>query len=71
LAHCPGGTPQGELTAADIARVLRCRLGLPFEETPLSPLTMPEDPGWMTRLLANPNLPPYLKQLPDYYEHAR
>ncbi|MFJ5806447.1 amidohydrolase family protein [Streptomyces sp. NPDC093093] len=71
LAHCPGGPPPGELTAADIARVLSCRLGLPFEETPLSPLTTSEDPGWMPRLLANPNLPAYLKELPDYYEHVR
>ncbi|MEU3064669.1 amidohydrolase family protein [Streptomyces subrutilus] len=67
LARCPGGDPPGELTPPDIQRVLSCRLGLPFEETRLSALTTYEDPEWMNRLVANPNLPAYLKALPDYY----
>ena len=33
----------------------------------LSPLTTNEDPDFMTRLLANKNLPGYLKLLPSYY----
>lgn len=67
LARCPGGSPPGELTSRDIERVLSCRLGLPFEETPLSALTTYEDPDWMTRLLANPNIPAYVKELAGYY----
>ncbi|MEU9001805.1 amidohydrolase family protein [Streptomyces sp. NPDC048551] len=67
LSSCPGGAPAGALTPQDVARVLRCRLGLPFERTPLSPLTTAEDPDWTARLLANPNLPPYLRELPGYY----
>ncbi|MFG2623264.1 amidohydrolase family protein [Streptomyces sp. NPDC048507] len=67
LSRCPGGGPAGELTPQDVARVLRCRLGLPFERTPLSPLTTAEDPDWAARLLANPNLPAYLRELPGRY----
>ncbi|MFD8981218.1 amidohydrolase family protein [Streptomyces sp. NPDC059564] len=69
LARCPGGgSPTGPLTAQDVERVLRCRLGLPFEKTTLSPLTTHEDSEWTARLLANPNIPAYLRALPDYYE---
>lgn len=68
LAHCPGGAPAGALTPQDVRRVLSCRLGLPFEKTTLSPLTVHEDAQWPARLLANPNLPAWLRALPDYYE---
>ena len=67
FARCPGGPPDGALTADDTKRFLLCRYGLPYEKMLLSPLTTNEDPDFMTRLLANKNLPGYLKLLPSYY----
>ncbi len=67
LARCPGGAPAGALTAEDTKRFLSCRFKLPYEKTTLSPLVTNEDAEWMTRLLANPNIPAYLKALPNYY----
>ena len=68
LSGCPGGSPAGALTREDMTRVLGCRFKLPFEKTTLSPLATNEDAEWMPRLLANPNIPGYLKTLPDYYK---
>ncbi len=71
LARCPGGAPAtGSLTAEDAKRFLSCRFALPYEKTVLSPLTTNEDPEFMSRLMVNPNLPAYLKALPDYYRQA-
>ena len=67
FARCPGGAPGGALTADDAKRFLLCRYGLPYEKTALSPLTTNEDPDFMLRLLANKNLPGYLRLLPGYY----
>jgi cytosine/adenosine deaminase-related metal-dependent hydrolase len=67
LARCPGGTAETGPNAEDARRFLACRFQLPFEKTVLSPLATSEDPDFMTRLLANPNLPAYLKALPGYY----
>jgi hypothetical protein len=33
----------------------------------LSPLATNDDADFFTRLLANPNLPPYMTRLRDYY----
>ncbi len=57
-----------KVSKADAKRLLACRFGLPFEKTRLSPLTTNEDPAFMTRLMRNPNLPKYLKNLPAYYK---
>ena len=71
LARCPGGSPAaGALLTDDAKRFLACRFNLPYEKTVLSPLTTNEDPEFMSRLMANPNLPAYLKALPDYYRQA-
>lgn len=67
LARCPGGAPPAVPNADDARRFLACRFQLPFEKTVLSPLTTNDDPDFMARLLANPNLPGYLKALPEYY----
>ncbi len=67
LARCPGGAPDGALTADDTKRFLSCRFKLPYEKTTLSPLVTNEDTEWMSRLMVNPNIPAYLKALPDYY----
>ncbi|MCM2389798.1 amidohydrolase family protein [Streptomyces albipurpureus] len=71
LSNCPGGSSAGRLTAADMKRLLSCRLGLPYERTTLSPLVTNDDEEWMARLLANPNIPTYLKALPHYYERKQ
>jgi len=71
LARCPGGSPAaGALVTDDAKRFLACRFNLPYEKTVLSPLTTNEDPEFMSRLMANPNLPAYLKALPEYYRQA-
>ena len=57
-----------KVSTADAKRLLTCRFGLPFEKTRLSPLTTNEDPEFMSRLMRNPNLPKYLKDLPTYYK---
>ena len=57
------------MTAADAKRMLKCRFGLPFETTNLSPLTTNEDPQFFSRLMKNPNLPKYLQALPGYYKN--
>lgn len=66
LAPCKM-TPSDPPTAEDARRMLKCRFDLPFEKTILSPFATSEDPNFFSRLLANPNLPAYLKNLPDYY----
>ena len=68
LARCNEAKPAGTADAGDARRMMSCRFGLPFEKTSLAPLTTPEDPLFMPRLLANPNIPAYLKTLPDYYK---
>ncbi len=68
LALCGLGKPGDPPTAADATRLLSCRYGLPFEATRLSPLLTQDDPDFFPRLLANPNLPAYMKQLPRYYQ---
>jgi cytosine/adenosine deaminase-related metal-dependent hydrolase len=55
------------VTTAVAKRLLACRFGLPFEKTRLSPLTTNEDPEFLSRLMKNPNLPKYLRELPTYY----
>ncbi len=67
LIVCGEVKPSDPPTAEDAKRMLACRFGLPFEETILSPLLTNDDADFFTRLMANPNLPGYLKQLPDYY----
>lgn len=67
LARCPGGAPNGALTMEDTKRFLSCRFKLPYEKTTLSPLVTNEDAEWMSRLMVNPNIPAYLRALPDYY----
>ena len=59
--------PGDSVTVADTKQMLKCRFGLPFEKTTLSPLTTNEDPQFFSRLMKNPNLPKYLHALPDYY----
>lgn len=69
LSRCPGASP-GTVSALggdDAKRFLSCRFALPYEKTVLSPLTVNEDADFMPRLMANPNLPSYMKALPDYY----
>jgi hypothetical protein len=56
-----------QVSVKDTKRLLACRFGLPFERTRLSPLTTNADPDFMARLMKNPNLPRYLRQLPAYY----
>ncbi len=68
LARCDAAKPNVPADASDARRMLSCRFGLPFEATSLAPLTMAEDSQFLPRLLANPNIPAYLKALPDYYK---
>ena len=68
LQRCDLAKPGDPVTAADAKRMLKCRFGLPFEKTTLSPLTTNEDPQFFPRLMKNPNLPQYLHALPDYYK---
>ena len=67
LILCGEAKPSDPPTAEDAKRLLSCRFGLPFEPTKLSPLTTNDDPDFMQQLMANPNLPAYMKRLPDYY----
>ncbi len=67
---CGVGKPNDPPTAEDATKMLACRFQLPFEKTRLSPLTTNADADFFVRLMANPNLPPYLKALPDYYRQA-
>ena len=68
LAKCPATVaPSSPVNAADAARMLQCRFGLPFEETPLMRLVTAGDTEYFKRLRANPNVPDYLKQLGEYY----
>lgn len=67
LLICGETKPSDPPTAEDAKRLLSCRFGLPFEPTKLSPLTTNDDPDFMQQLMANPNLPAYMKRLPDYY----
>ncbi len=67
LLVCGEAKPSDPATPADAARMLKCRFGLPFEETTLSPLLTNDDADFLKRLVANPNLPAYMKALPDYY----
>ena len=61
--------PGDPVTVAEARRMLTCRFGLPFEKTTVSPLTTNEDPQFFSRLMKNPNLPKYMKALPDYYRY--
>ena len=67
LAICGLAKPSDPPTADDAKRMLSCRYGLPFEPTKLSPLTTNDDPDFMKAVMANPNLPDYMRKLPDYY----
>jgi 5-methylthioadenosine/S-adenosylhomocysteine deaminase len=67
LATCGLAKPSDPPTAEDAKRLLSCRFGLPFETTVLSPLATNDDADFFNRLMANPNLPGYMKKLPDYY----
>ncbi|MBL8514242.1 MAG: amidohydrolase family protein, partial [Betaproteobacteria bacterium] len=68
LGKCPNeAAPAIPPTAADATRMLACRFGLPFEETPLMPLTTAGDAEYWRRLRANPNVPEYLRQLEERY----
>ena len=61
--------PGDPVTVAEARRMLTCRFGLPFEKITVSPLTTNEDPQFFSRLMKNPNLPAYLRALPDYYRN--
>lgn len=67
LLICGEAKPSDPPTAADAKRLLSCRFGLPFEETKISPLLTNDDADFFPRLLANPNLPTYIRKLEDYY----
>ena len=67
LARCNEARADGHADPGNARRMLSCRFGLPFEKTGLAPLTTAEDPLFFPRVLANPNIPGYLKMLPDYY----
>ena len=67
LARCNEAKPGSPVEVNDARRMLSCRFGLPFEKTSLPPLTTLEDPVFLPRVLANPNIPAYMKALPDYY----
>jgi hypothetical protein len=71
LALCGLTMPADPPIAADAKRALSCRFQLPFEPTRLSPLATNDDPDFFKRLLANPNLPAYMRQLPRYYRQTR
>ena len=68
LARCNEPGPGDPASAEDARRMLSCRFGLPFEKTDLAPLTVDEDVKYFPRLLANPNVPDFLKTLPEYYK---
>ncbi|MBL8512341.1 MAG: amidohydrolase family protein, partial [Betaproteobacteria bacterium] len=70
LAACQS-KPADPPTLEDARRAMACRFGLPFEKTLLSPFATSDDGDFFPRLLANPNLPPYLKKLPDYYRRQQ
>ena len=67
LQRCELSKADDPVTAAVAKRMLKCRFGLPFEKTLLSPLTTNEDPQFFSRLMKNPNLPKYMQALPAYY----
>ncbi|MEO8102022.1 MAG: amidohydrolase family protein [Betaproteobacteria bacterium] len=69
LAQCNEARPGEPPDVRDTRRMLSCRFGLPFEKTDLAPLTTAEDQQFFSRLLANPNIPAYLKRLPAYYRN--
>ena len=69
LQRCELAKPGDPVTTADAGRMLKCRFGLPFEKTTLSPLTTNEDPQFFSRLMKNANLPKYLRELPGYYKN--
>ena len=68
LQRCELAKPSDPVTAADARRMLKCRFGLPFEKTTVSPLTTNEDTQFFSRLMKNQNLPKYLRELPEYYK---
>ncbi len=68
LAICGLAKPSDPPTADDAKRMLSCRYGLPFEPMKLSPLTTNDDPDFMRAVMANPNLPDYMRKLPAYYQ---
>lgn len=67
FAVCNIGQPKDPPEAEDAGKLLACRFQLPFEKTRLSPLTTAADGDFFPRLMANPNLPSYLRALPEYY----
>ncbi len=69
LQRCELAKPSDPVTAADATRMLKCRFGLPFEKTTMSPLTTNEDAQFFSRLMKNKNLPAYLQELPGYYKN--
>lgn len=71
LIICGRAKPSDPPTPDDAKAMLSCRYGLPFEETKLSPLLTNDDADFFPRLLANPNLPAYMKRLPDYYREVK
>jgi hypothetical protein len=70
LAEC-SSKPHDPPSAADAKQLLSCRFRLPFEKTILSPLFTATDPQFFSRLLANRNLPGYLKTLPGFYRDTQ
>ena len=69
LARCALAKPSEPATPSDAKRMLKCRFGLPFEKTSLSPLTTNDDAQFFSRLMRNRNLPTYLRELPGYYKN--
>ena len=69
LQRCELAKPSDPATPADATRMLKCRFGLPFEKTTVSPLTTNEDAQFFSRLMRNRNLPSYLRELPGYYKN--
>jgi 5-methylthioadenosine/S-adenosylhomocysteine deaminase len=67
LLICGEPKPSDPPTTDDAKRLLSCRFGLPFEETKISPLLTNDDADFFPRLLANPNLPGYMRKLEEYY----
>jgi hypothetical protein len=55
-------------TAEEAKSFIQCRFGLPFEKTTMSPMAVSDDPDFFPRLVANPNVPAYLKKLPEYWK---
>lgn len=68
---CGAGKPADPPTAADATTLLKCRFGLPFEKTILSPLATNQDTDFFPRLNAIAHMPAYLRALSEYYKSRR